>query len=54
MLRKPLSGMRLPLLMDCMRERKCVDGVRVSDGDVQIVFVRSRLISRQFCLSFND
>lgn len=38
---------RLTLVVNCLRERICAEGVRVSDGDVLMVFLKSEIICRE-------
>lgn len=45
---------RLALIVSCLRERKCVNAVRVLDGNVRTVFVKSGLIGGGSRSSLHD
>lgn len=49
-----LSGEWLASLVKGLRERTCVDEVRVLDGDVQMPFVEPGFVSGEFFSSLND
>lgn len=44
----------LASLLGFVRERMCADEVCVLDGDVRVVFVKSRSKNRRFCSSLHD
>lgn len=48
------SGELLASFVRSVKERMCLDGVPVSDGDVRMVFVMSALISGGFCSCLDD
>lgn len=53
-LSEPLDRKWLAFFVECLRERMCVDGVGVLDGNVRIVFAKSGTISGGFRLSLDD
>lgn len=48
------GGARLASIANCVRARMCVDVVRVTDEDVRMAFVNSKLLSGGFCPSLDD
>lgn len=49
-----LGGKCLPSSVDCVKERMCVNRVRMFDGDVRVLSVGSELIGRELCSSLDD